>query len=143
MEAHSLKRAETGGEDNNLSSVRAFPGRWEAWFIGIFAPWMSRLWEQQQPRAGGLADCSTGGQSSAVTRKCAEMRGRSLTEKLMMLFTFLSFAEDGNGTPTRGSSSFSRTQAHVLSGNVCGDHWTQMKIMMHMMNKTATHKSDL
>lgn len=49
--------------------------------------------------------------------ECAEMRGRSLTEKLMMLFTFLSFVEDGNGTPTRGSSSFSRAEAHVLRGN--------------------------
>lgn len=46
-----------------------------------------------------------------------------MTEKLMMLFTFLSSAEDGNGTPPRSSAAFSRAEAHVLNGkagSICG-----------------------
>lgn len=66
---------------------------------------------------GGLLTAASRVRVQRSRRECAEMRGRSLTEKLMMLFTFLSSVEDENGTPTRGSSSFSRTEAHVLSGS--------------------------
>lgn len=105
MEAHSSERAEGGGEDNDLSSLLDTTLRS---LIHRHLCTLDVSFVRATAAGGGGGGWGQVLAAATLVRvqrsrcKCAELRGCGLAARLMMLFAFPSFAEDGSGVSTRG-----------------------------------------
>lgn len=147
MEAHSLTRAETGGEDNNLSSLldMTLPGTLRSlihWHICT----LDVSFVRETTAGWGGADCSIEGQSSEFTAWMCWDEGpqpdREVNDAVYLSLVCRGWERDARAglllVLTRRGARAERER-----GSICGDHWTQMmKTLMHMIKKTAVHKND-
>lgn len=148
MEAHSLKRAETGGEDNNLSSLldMTLPGTLRSLIHRHLCTLDASFVRATTAWGRGSADCSLQGQSSEVTAQMCWDEGPQPDWEVNDV-VYLSLVCRGWDRDAHSRLLFvlthRGTRAERERGSICGDHWTQMmKVLMQMVNKAAVHESD-